>query len=35
MNKIIGASYCPFCVKVQSYFVKQNIEHVWVDTETE
>jgi len=33
-NKIIGADYCPYCAKVKSHFIKNNIPFEWIDTET-
>lgn len=34
-HKIIGADYCPFCIKVKQYFQKKEVPFEWVDTETE
>ena len=34
-HKIIGADYCPFCIKVKQYFEKKGVPFEWVDTETE
>jgi len=33
-HKIIGAEYCPYCLKVKNYFEGKNIPFEWVDTET-
>ena len=33
-NRIIGADYCPYCVKVKNYFQNNKIPFTWVDTET-
>jgi len=31
-NRIIGADYCPFCVKVKDYFQKNHIPFEWIDS---
>lgn len=33
-NVILGADWCPFCVKVKNHFIKNSIQFEWVDTET-
>lgn len=33
-HRIIGADYCPYCVKVKQYFETNQIAHEWVDSET-
>lgn len=33
-NRIIGADWCPYCMKVKDYFDGRKIEYEWVDSET-
>jgi len=33
-HKIIGADYCPYCVKVKKYFESKKIAFEWIDSET-
>lgn len=33
-NTILGADYCPYCVKVKDYFTSNKIPFNWIDTET-
>lgn len=33
-NKIIGADWCPYCMKVKNYFDQKKVAYEWVDTET-
>jgi glutaredoxin len=33
-NTIIGADYCPYCVKVKAYFEEKNIPFEWIDSLT-
>ena len=32
--KVLGADYCPFCVRVKEYLETNQIYFQWVDTET-
>ena len=29
---VLGADYCPFCVKVKNHFIKNNIPMDYIDT---
>lgn len=31
---VIGADYCPYCVKVKKYFEGNNVPFQWIDSET-
>lgn len=33
-NRIIGADWCPYCIKVKSYFDLKKINYEWVDSDT-
>ena len=32
--RVIGADYCPYCIKVKSYFEKKKVTFEWIDSET-
>jgi glutaredoxin 3 len=32
-NFVLGADWCPFCIKVKNHLEKKNIPHEWVDTD--
>lgn len=32
--RVIGADYCPFCIKVKNYLDKQKADYEWIDSET-
>ncbi len=32
--RVIGADYCPFCVKVKNYMDKKKLNYEWIDSET-
>jgi glutaredoxin len=33
-NRVIGAEWCPYCVKVKDYFDSKKIPYEWVDVDT-
>lgn len=33
-NRIIGADWCPYCIKVKDYFDQKNVKYEWIDSET-
>lgn len=32
-TRILGADYCPYCVKVKKYFESKGLQYEWVDTQ--
>jgi glutaredoxin len=32
--RVIGADYCPFCIKVKNYLLKNKADLEWIDSET-
>jgi glutaredoxin 3 len=33
-HRIIGADWCPYCVKVKQYFDSKKLSYEWVDSDT-
>lgn len=33
-NRIIGADWCPYCIKVKDYFDSKGVKYEWVDSES-
>lgn len=33
-NKIIGADWCPYCIKVKNYFEQKRVPFQWIDADT-
>jgi glutaredoxin len=33
-NRIIGAEWCPYCLKVKDYFESRSVKYEWVDCDT-
>jgi glutaredoxin 3 len=33
-HRIIGAEWCPYCVKVKKYFDSKKVSYEWVDADT-
>lgn len=33
-NKVIGADWCPYCMKVKNYLESKSVPFEWVDCDT-